>query len=101
MVASRLFQPLFAVDRREPLQVVGAEIDPCKIEATVRRNEADGRLSSWRVALDSAQDPPQHANVLAEAGPEVFAGAGRSEPVHVKNLRGILEALPDVQPVVE
>ena len=52
-----------------------------------RRDEADRRLDALDLAVAAAEDPLQHAAVLAEAGPQELAVVVLAEPVDVEDLR--------------
>ena len=51
------------------------------------RHEADRRLDRLAVAVAAAEDPLQHARVLAEAGPQELAVLVLAEPVDVEDPR--------------
>ena len=63
---------------------------------------ADRRLVGLGLAVAAAEDPGQHARVLAEAGPQELAVVVLAEPVDVEDLRQLRAvALADLQPVLE
>ena len=67
------------------------------------RHQADRRLDRLALAVAAAEDPLEHAAVLAEAGPEELAVVVLAEPVDEEDPRQLrrVASRADLQPVAE
>ena len=81
---------------------LGGQVEAVGGDAVGRRDEPDRRLDRLALAVAAAEDPLQHARVLAEAGPQELAVVVLAEPVDVEDLRQLgAVAAADLQPVRE
>src|SRR5436309_1288204 len=92
-------EPLGGIDAKEHLEGRIAEIEPGAIEGARLRDPPDRRLARLAASIASIEDPPEHAEVLAEAGPQEPAIVARPEPVHPKDFRRVGHPTPHIQPV--
>src|SRR5690606_41390579 len=74
-------------------------VEPRDIEILRSRQVADRLLDGARAALAAVDDPAQHAQVLAEAGPQEAAVRVAPEPVHVEDLRQRARPLGEAEPM--
>src|SRR5690606_21827692 len=63
------------------------------------RQIADRRFHGAHSSFAAVDDPTQNAQVVAESGPQEFAGSVASEPVDVENLRQLVGTLLKAQPM--
>src|SRR3954452_19014096 len=91
------------VDREQPLQGLGREVEPVDVQRALGRDASDRRVGRLGLAVAAAEDPLQDTGVLAEAGPQELALVVLAEPVDVEDLRQLVGVAlgADVQPVLE
>src|SRR5436190_2298418 len=68
--ARELASPLLDVDRERGVDHLARYVEPVEVEIVDARHDADRCRLARRVAVEPAEDPLEHARVLAEAGPE-------------------------------
>ena len=84
----QLALPLLGVDAHERLEVLPWGVEVGGVEGLRGGHAADRRVRGVGAALAAAEDPGQHAGVLAEARPQEVPVLGvLSEPVHVEDAR--------------
>src|SRR5215210_1067559 len=94
--------PLVGVHPQQLGQLLVGGGEPVRVEGTRGRKQPDRRLHRLRLSVAAAEDPLEHAAVLAEARPEEVARVVLAKPVHVEDPRQRVPApLPDRQPVPE
>src|SRR5690606_33478968 len=91
--------PLRRVDREQLRERLGRDIETRDIEILRPRQIPDRLLDGPRAPLASVDDPAQHPQVLAEAGPEEAAVRVAPKPVHVEDLRQRARPLGEAEPV--
>src|SRR5690606_26105602 len=90
------------VDGEQLAHLLLGDVDARGVDRALGRQQPDRRLDRLRLALAAAEDPLQHAAVLAEAGPEEVAVGVFAEPVDVEDPRQLRAlAAADLQPVGE
>ena len=99
----RLQLPGLGVHREQQGQVGPGDVQALKVQRSRCREVADRGPGGLGVAGQPLDDPLQHADVLAEAGPDELARRVLAEPVDVEQLRQLLRVglLADLQPVPE
>ena len=78
-----------------------AEFQAAPIEVLVAGHPAESGFAGAGRAADAFDDPLQHAEVLAVAGPEELAFGVAAEPVDFENARRLLELAAEIEPVAE
>ena len=105
LVQQQLGAPLGRVDRGGQLEAALSEVQARPVEVAVARRHAEHLILARGAALDALDDPLQHPHVLAIARPDEVAIRSLAEPVDAIDLRqrvaGLLEAAPQVDPVLE
>src|SRR5262245_27322919 len=96
-----LLAPVFARHREEIAHHGVSHLEPAGVDAARGGQQPDGRLGSGGAILAARDDPLEHAQILAEAGPDEAAVLVLAEPVHVEDLGGLGDGRPHVQPVPE
>src|SRR5439155_26516117 len=77
----RGLEPALAVDGEQLLERRARDVDAGEVEVRDVRHTADRGVGRAHLAVDSRDHPAEHAQVLAEPGPEVAAIAALTEPV--------------------
>src|SRR6185437_10665086 len=93
--------PLGAINLLQLIEGLSGEIETLPVNVLKVRSPADGRLLAQGAAMDTVDDPLEHAHVLAEAGPEEFTLLVLAEPVDVEDTRRGGEIALHAQPVTE
>ena len=90
------------VDAEQLAHRLGGDLEALGVDLALGRQQADRGLDRLGLAVAAAEDPLEHAAVLAEAGPEELAVGVFAEPVDVEDARQLRAlALADLQPVGE
>src|SRR5262245_16261609 len=88
----------FGVDLDQEAHVIGADLAALGVDLSLRRDAADGRVDGLALALDAAEDPLEHPDVVAEPGPDEVPLVVLAEPVDEEDLRELRPlALRDLQ----
>src|SRR5215207_636790 len=69
-----LLLPRLHVNREDLFQLLVGDVEPLRVERLRRRDAADRRVAGLGGVVAAAEDPLEHARVLAEAGPQEGAG---------------------------
>ncbi len=93
--------PVLRIDIEQRFERVIAELEPVTAKIALARHEADRRLFGLGGAVAAADDPFEHAQVVAVAGPEELAVGALAEPVDVEDLRQLRARLVEREPVRE
>src|SRR3954453_8365079 len=79
-------QPVVAIDVKQRTCILSRDTDIRGTDHRWRGHQTDGRLVGATVAIaDLVAHPAQHAQVLAEAGPDVVALVVSTEPVDLED----------------
>src|ERR1044072_2122038 len=78
-----------AVDAEQLLHRLVGDLEPLGVDLALGRQQPDRGLDRLAFALAAAEDPLEHAAVLAEAGPEELAVGVFAEPVDVEDTRQV------------
>src|ERR1700750_1124442 len=98
----QLLLDLLEVDGEEIPHRLNGDVEPLGVDLALGRQQPDRGLDRLGFALAAAEDPCQHAAVLAEAGPEELALVVFAEPVDVEDARQLGTLAPaELQPVGE
>ena len=93
--------PIGAVDRQQLAERFLRKIEAGQVEAFGRGHVADRRFHGVGLAAAAVENPLDHPQVLAVAGPEEIAVLVGAEPIDVEDLGRIGHAAAHVQPVLE
>src|SRR5829696_1499314 len=98
----QLRPPLGRIDMEQLLHRALGQFQPGDVDGARRRHQSDRRLDRLGLVVAAAEDPLEHAAVLAEAGPEIAALGVLAKPVDHEHARqpGALAA-PAGEPVRE
>src|SRR3954451_12988531 len=96
-----LYKPL--VDRQELLHLRLRHVQAGDVDVTRAWYQPNRRLDRLQFAVAAAEDPLEHAAVLAEPRPQELAVLALAEPVHAQDLRQLrpVVLLADLHPVAE
>jgi len=100
--AVSVFFPEVFINRKEILENFESDtvvFEAFDIDIFSFGEETDGAFNSVNGACNSAEDPKENAEVIAEAGPDEFAFIVGSEPVNVEDLRRIGDLFTHFDPV--
>ncbi len=100
-MADNFFLPLLAVNGLQRGKGFARQIEAIPADVVVKGRPADGGLARGDAAAHAVDDPLQHAEVFAEAGPEELAVRILAEPIHVEDLRRGAEVAAHADPVAE
>src|ERR671915_2510541 len=81
-----LHLPLLRVNLQQLLHLGRRQVQARGLDRAWRGHEPDGGLHGVRLAVAAAEDPGQHAAVVAQAGPDELAAAVLAEPVDHEDL---------------
>ena len=79
--------PGLGIDVKQRVERVIVDVQTLEMKITPAWHETDRCLLRVRSALAATDDPFEHSQVVAEAGPEELAVGALAEPVHVEDLR--------------
>src|SRR4051794_2732748 len=83
----QLLAQLIQIDLEEVLQAAVPELQAIRVDVLRSRHPADRAVEGVDVTVTAAEDPLEHAAVLAEAGPDEVAVGVLAEPVDEKDPR--------------
>src|SRR5215472_10512162 len=92
--------PIIGFHAEKCAQRLGRNFQAIKRKRATRRHITDRCFFGFTPSFDAFENPFEHPHILPKARPQVLAVGAFAEPVHVKDLRRVGDALAHVQPVL-
>lgn len=100
-VGQDFLAPRLAIEGLQFVEFLLRKTKTGPVDVVVARHPADGRLSGDAVPVGPGDDPLEHAQVFAEAGPEEIPVLVLAKPVHVEDARQFGDAPLHADPMAE